>query len=374
MIIYIISAICILLYTIVFNVNKTNRRKKIFLCFSFGILFFIAAVRKYTVGTDLNIVYKPIFDVVKSTSWTELKNIKIEIGFIYFLKILSCISEDIQLVIFITSFIIYSAYAVFIYKNSEDVGLSTVLFILLNTYLMSMNIIRQELAIAIILYFFGFLKKKKYLIFSIIVFIATLFHSSALFFLILIPLGNIRVKKQYFIYSFIVIAIICIYIGPLVNSFSGILSIESNNKDYSTYLLNNRHGVGYINTSSISEFIVALLIYIIVAYYYVLLRKSCNNMNKKIDMYNENIEIFGTMLYFLFVTSTFKMNVISRLSYYFLPIVLIALPKAISKSIRRDNKRIIIYSIYGLLLIKYIFTVVILADTLYGVTPYRTFF
>lgn len=372
MLIYIISAIFIVIYTIVYDINKSKKRKIVFLTIAFGILTIIAALRKYTVGTDLEIIYKPIFDNIKSTNIVSLKDINIEIGFGYILKILSYLSSNVQIVTISTSIFIYLSYAIFIYKNSDDVGMSTILFILLSTYLMSMNIIRQQVAIALILYFFDWFKNKKYVRFIAILLLATTIHSSAIICLILIPLGNIKFKKQHVIYSFFIILFAMIFLAPLVENFSEILSLGSNNKNYASYLINERHGRGYINMSSISEFLVAFVLYIIIVYYYSLIKKE-NQVISNNEQREDNIILFSAMLYFLFVTSTFKMNVMSRLGYYFLPILLISVPKAIAKSNINNNKKIIKFGLYIGLFAKYLMVVFVLADTLYGVTPYKFF-
>ena len=80
-----------------------------------------------------------------------------------------------------------------------------------------------------------------------------------------------------------------------------------------------------------------------------------------------------TMFYSIVSIVSIKMTIISRLSYYFIPFVLLILPECLSISKNKYNKQFILVLIYGIMMAKYFYIFFNLADTLFGVMPYKFF-
>ena len=64
MYIYIVILIAICFLGIVIKPDKNKKRKKLYIFIVFGMLTIIAALRKYTIGIDLQYIYKPAFDKI----------------------------------------------------------------------------------------------------------------------------------------------------------------------------------------------------------------------------------------------------------------------------------------------------------------------
>lgn len=197
MIIYIFLLILILINIFVFKSNK-----KWFILFSFFELFIIAALRKYTVGIDLEGHYARNFTTIGEMDWgkiiklIESKTSFYDFGLIVFMKLVSTICKSRQFFIIITSGITYGLIGRYIYKHSKNVYLETFIFITTYTYFMCMNIIAQGLALAIILNGIDYLKNKKYFKFTLFVLLANCIHSSAIICLLFIPLSFLKFKKR----------------------------------------------------------------------------------------------------------------------------------------------------------------------------------
>lgn len=368
MTIYLIANIMIVIYAIFGKVNANKRRKKCFLIVSFGILTLIAMLRKYTIGIDLEVLYEPKFREIANCEWAQLFNIKLELGYVFFCKILSYISTDPQILIIVSSLITIPIYGIFIYRNSKNVAVSTTLYIFLNLFFMSLNIVRQEIAVAIVLIAYEYLIKGKNIKFILLIILATLFHSSAILCLCFMLFYKYNFTRKTLLISIVILGILSIFYKQFLLIFSDISSILGidNNKSYSTYLENETYGVGIINLNSISTIVFALMAYLMTYYYLVYLNGKGNS--KKLNLW-----MFCTMAYFIIATVSTKMVIIGRLSYYFLPFLLLIIPEAIQVSKVKNNKVLIYTMLYGFIIAKYIYIFVYLADILFGVMPYEFF-
>ncbi len=369
---YIIMLIMIIVLGIIVQPNKTSTRKKIYIIVSFGSMAILAALRKYIIGIDLELLYAPAFENIAKMGWESLSLIEMETGYVYFCKLLTLISQDVQVLIIVTSIFIYSIYGWFIYKNSKNVIISTTMFIFLSLFFMSMNIVRQEIAVAIILIAYEFLKKNKKIVAISLIILATTIHASAIIcLLIFILLYGKEFKKKYLIISVIVIMLLLVIYKPLLTGYSVIadkLNI-SNNKDYSTYLESETYGVGNVNLNTISTILFAILIYALGYYYITYLNKEEDKEQKKV----QSFYLFMTMFYSIVSIVSIKMTIISRLSYYFIPFILLILPECLSISKNKYNKQLIVVLIYGVMMAKYFYIFFNLADVLFGVMPYKFF-
>ena len=154
----------VLLLFILFNgfVNGKNRRW--FVISSFSLFFIIAALRKYTIGIDLNLHYAINFERIANLTWSEVLTYPAyDVGLNILCKIFSYISDDRQIFIIGTSAIISYSVAKYVYKYAEDVVLETFMFLTMYCYFLYMNIIAQALAFAIFLFAIPYLREKRYI-------------------------------------------------------------------------------------------------------------------------------------------------------------------------------------------------------------------
>lgn len=170
------------------NVNSNRRKRKYFCIFSAIILIFFAAMRDVSVGTDTSI-FCSSYETIIQNDWAYYTVIsdRYEFGFFALCKILGYISLSPQILVIFTSICIISAIYYLIYKNSEDPVLSIIIFIGFQYYASALNLMRQMLALAVLIIGYQkILKKRKYVLYVIFCLIASLFHKSAIIGVILV--------------------------------------------------------------------------------------------------------------------------------------------------------------------------------------------
>lgn len=100
MAIYFVLAVFIYLYGKLYRANSSNRRRKIYLIVTFGVLILVAGLRDPSVGTDLAGHYAKRYNMIGSYSWSQIPTfsatIGYEIGYCYFTRFLHFFSSDVQ--------------------------------------------------------------------------------------------------------------------------------------------------------------------------------------------------------------------------------------------------------------------------------------
>lgn len=180
--------------------------KKLIIIFALLIPCILAGVRKEIIGTDLQVYVKPMFQLVmNSKNFQEFLNgtwinnntggiwftTDVEIGFSLLLYLITKIFRNFQVLLFLFQVIIVSL----IYKGlrafkNQDLYLNMLTYYFL-CYVITFNIIRQCLAIAIIFYALKFLLKRKYRYYILLNILALFFHKSAIIGLVILLLYSI---------------------------------------------------------------------------------------------------------------------------------------------------------------------------------------
>lgn len=382
MIIYFVLAGFIPLYGFLTHANRNNFRKKQFVFVVFGIMTLISALRASTIGIDLDLHYAKNYELISSVNWGDIPIFatlkQYEVGYCYFTKLLTYISTDVQFYIIFTSVVIYGVHGYFFYKKSEDVILSSSLFMFFCLFYMYMNIVRQAIAVSILLLaylIFSESKKKvhNYVVFVLLVILAYGFHSSAILCLVYLLFDKLKFTKINMLLGIVVTALI--YVG-YSSVYKFVLSILGGNDKYSSYLDSEEYGVGYMNLQSIYYVMITLGAFLLGYYILVWKDKTSHKLFAKQEYKVKSNESF--MLYMSFIAFAcrlliFKMSIITRFTFYFIPFVLILYPYAISKFKRRSNRIILNLTVYGVCLIYFVWVTLSNADTLYGVVPYEFF-
>lgn len=180
--------------------------KVIFIAFTLCIPSILSAIR-YGIGTDY-FNYVRIFENVNSGISTRS-----EPGYVLLNFIVGSLGGNIHHLFFIVSFMTILFVYLFLntYKEEFSIGLGIFIYLILY-YNISLNIVRQSLAVVIVLYAFKFIEKRKALKFYLFIGIAMLFHVSAIvilpFYYIYNNLANKSILLKLFIYIVIFIAIV----------------------------------------------------------------------------------------------------------------------------------------------------------------------
>lgn len=208
---YTINNLALLVWSAIFCFHKPNKVKNLFfIIIAFAQLTVISVVR-YQIGYDYN-MYTVGFRYMTEDGFSNLTYKDWEIGFVLLSKILGVIlPQNLFVPTFVWYIGIFSVLTVvpagiFIYRNSDMPWLSTILYVNLFMYFMTMNFIRQAVAVSLVMLSWEFAKKHKFIPFLIVILIASLFHQTVL---LLIPIYFLIKMtpnlKELIVYSYILL-------------------------------------------------------------------------------------------------------------------------------------------------------------------------
>ncbi|TYP75666.1 EpsG family protein [Paenibacillus methanolicus] len=213
---YLFNAVTILFYGFIIGLFNNKRNKVIIAAIAFVQLLVIMVLRKDTVGADVRTYYQ-YFLLISNLKFPAFEFVNMESGYVFFNSLISFFTINKQLFIVIISAVILTGYFLFLYKNSEDITLSIFLFITLEFYSLSFSMVRQSIAIIIILFSYEFIKKRKPLKFVLCVLLATLFHKTAIIFIVFYVVTKIKISYKYI--SFVLLGSLVVFMlgGSLIN-------------------------------------------------------------------------------------------------------------------------------------------------------------
>lgn len=356
------------------NANKSDSNRKIYLFFVFSALLIVAMFRTEDVGTDLKLFYSQYFPLFKYTPWNDLQSVTAsgdwELGFCAFCKITSQISTDPQCFIIFSSIVTIVPCAIFIYKNSEDVVFSTVFYLGYNMYMMSLNVVRQAMAVGIILLGLKALKHKKYLVYVLFVLVATLFHTTAIVALLLLLCNFLTFKKK----TFYVLAALTIAIAVGFRTLFNFLITENPllNVAYDIYSSDSTHASGYITYHTLITFLIALYVFVLGQRRYNRPFRPTRKANFYTPYWEESMLMFAVYFAVLFRFAAFIINVTSRFSLYFIPFLMIAFPHFCYKIPKNQTRQTTTFMMMIVVIAYFLFIGFTRAEGMWETVPYKT--
>lgn len=351
MIIYVFLLLaCFLL----FRISKDKTKS---LIISFILITLVAALRKYTVGADTVQFYSDFSNIITDSSW-NYNNFRYEPGFYYLCKLLGLITSDPQILLIITSIIINFSVYKFIKNNSNDYCLSAILYILMLYFFSNMNIMRQALALSILLFGFNYLKEKKYLKYIIVVAIASLFHTVAFASLLLLVFLILPNKKMVYFIQCILACISFVFYKQLFK----ILSLGFGYESYATSEFGVSNYFGSV-LSALEIFAIGLLLIVF-------------SERKKEDSKNdvEKILTIAYILYIWFSFLTIRMNIFNRISGLFGIYNIVFIPYLLKKILEKNETTYFMLKFVCLCVYMMSFFIIsIYRPEWYGAIPYYFF-
>lgn len=306
------------------------------------VLSIFAGLRALTVGYDISVYGKYIFE--RAATYSSLTSYistfqKNEVLYYILNFIVSRFSDNIHVFLFVHQFII--AFIIHLIAYREKKKHNTNLALTIFCYLMfwfnsSLNIIRQSLAIIIILYSFKFIEEKKYLKYYLFLAVAFFFHKSSILMIFLPLMHHIYNKKNSFIHicitSFLLIASF-FFLDEIFFALARFLPMLEN---YDKYVV-----LGFTNLRT------RYLIFKIIMLLAILFTYFCTNNKEK----NNSLVAFAAFDVVFYSFSGF-VKFGYRISYFFLPFYIIFIPRIIA-NIQTKKYRLLYLTVIILLSIAY---------------------
>ena len=328
------------------NKDKFQDRSNKYYCLILGfLLFIIAAFRATSVGNDSGQYARHFYNLQLVDLRLVISYYQEDFGFYYLAKIITYMTSNHQWMFAVIGGFYSYSISRFIYKHSKHSMVSFVVLITMSYFAFSLTGLKQTIAIAIILFSYDYIIQKKIFGFIICVFIASLFHQSALFFLPAYFISNKQLNTKKVLVGILVVPIIFIFRPLLLNIVQTLL--------YDTYNIDLDQGAGGWTT---------LLVYFLIIAVAIIFSKQIKN---------ENFSFFLKMMY---VGALIQMFVplqpnIFRVSMYYNIVSIILIPDII-KTQKDKFSKLIAYSLFFILLgiQYYVFTYYAA-----GVQPYKFF-
>ena len=347
MAIYLINLVLIIIYGLCCNnIENQKTKKRIYILAVIQLIFILGFRLLGTVGKDW-IYYSKYYDLQLNWNLAELLDYqRYEIGFKLLTKVLSLIYNNTQFYVFIIGVISVVPVAFIIYKYSKMPFLSLIIYVTLDFYTFNFAGLRQGIAIAIIFFSYKYIVENKFLKFILCIILATLFHTSAIVFLPIYFIRQIKITKLKIV--FFAIIVILIYI------FKNQIFLIINRFFYDNYSLSN--------TSSGNWMLLCIFMLILCYLFYKAVIKNDKN--------NQKLYIITTIGCMCMLFSSIASDTM-RIANYFYIFLLILIPEVLN-CLKNNNTRNIL-TIFSVILLTGIYIYLLTID-LYNIVPYKVFF
>lgn len=328
------------------SINSSKKVKILIYLILFVQLYTILAARHLSVGSDtLNYVFW--FERSKLYNFFDFSYSRHETGYLLLNKVLSFINNP-QIFIAIIAFIQLIIIYLFIIKESRYPIISVFLFISFGFYSDLFNLFRQMLALSILLLSYNYLKKNDFTKYVIIVVIASLFHISALSFLVLWFTKKIEPRFRNLLLYFTIAILTYLFSGEIIRYSLEYFSTRSN-----------------ITVESSGGLNLLILLIVILLIGYMLKRNILKNENNSIILFNVlSAGVFAQVI-------ALQFSLFTRITSYFAFFIIIFIPEIIHAI---ENKYIRIISIMFIINLGLIYYYYSLLRNSSGVLPYQFFF
>jgi len=328
----------VLTFLILFLGIVLYKNKGLYLTCIFGIFFVLSAFRSVNVGNDTS-DYKILFDELSYQSITNF-SWRYESGYLIYNRFLHFFSDNSQILFVVSAFIICLGYMLFIKKYSEIPWLSVYLFFMLRYFDLSMNVLRQSLAMVIL--FFGFYllsENKKTIYFILTVIFASFFHKTALIFLAMILIKKIKTDKAFYTLVGIGTTIFFLTFDVLFQYFLNFFPTYS-------YYLNSSYMDGSTRIATILNILVNLAILLFIFFNGFEKTKTNQWMFKAITL--------GLAISIISI----RFSLLDRVGDFFTVYAIVLLPNTLKN--KRKNLNLSVFLYYILLLTFFIYYIVII--------------
>lgn len=331
--------IIILILYIVCKVIPIKKEKKnlLFLKISCIVLFLILAIREPI--SDMN-NYLNYFEYLNTASFSEILNLNLEFLYKILNIVIARIWNNTKFFMIVIDLIGVIASYYFIKRYSKNYLISVMLFVTIGSYYMQFFILRQAIAIAILMFSVRYIEEKNFKKFLVCVVIATLFHKSSIIFVLAYFICNVQISFKYISMWMIIYGITFVFRSVIIKIVSGYLYTE------------------YADIMVVGEGYGRLLLFSLILIFAVIVDiiMGTNKKNKKVLTKRDNgdqLSIFYNLvlLTIFFQILATKSSIICRLGNDFCNGAIILLPNVVEKLKNENTKVLILFCIIVMILI-----------------------
>ncbi|MBR6737918.1 MAG: EpsG family protein [Clostridia bacterium] len=330
---YLICLLVIVVFATIF-LSKQLNSKKAFLVVAAIVLILYAGLRTPSYSGDVE-SYVNKFNTYKLFSFNEIINLysaNTKNPSFHFLGwLFSRVFDSAQLwLAFIGAvYVICTIHVIF--KESESPLLSVIVLLALGYFAFTLSGLRQSMAMSFTMLAYFPAKNRKIFKFVLLVLIASLFHLSALIFLLVYPFANKKLGWSHFIVGCVAFVAFFFFQGQIRRIIANLLE--------DSYL--GGYADRYV-TITMSGLIIQVAIFIFNLFYY---KKVINKNGKAKILYN--LAFFG-IIFQLFASMIAEMF---RISMYFSVFNILLIPLSLSVENNKKIKNVLSILIYATLFV-----------------------
>lgn len=342
--IYIFNVLALLIiYFVLYTCFSKQKAEKLIGKIAVIQMSLIAGLRGLGVGTD-TLNYFNIFIAGSKMNLKEMFGYYIEPGYLLISKLIAFFGGNFQLFLIIISFIIYSGIYYLIKYESKNKLLSWFLFITIGYFSSTMNILRQYLALVLIIFaIVNYLENNSFMKSCAFIAIACLFHTSAISIIAILGyhkimyrsnIKNLKHFKFIFFFASVFFVVFITQITSLMSSM-GIIKYE-----YEFAVI----GAGY--SISLLDFNLIVKVACSILYFYII-----KNVNLDIK-YKEKLGFWNyinILSCFIYIASTY-VSLYSRFNMYLSIFSIIFIPNLLMH-IKERKLLIIVYFLFFIMFI-----------------------
>lgn len=338
------------------RINYSRLVRRVFILFLYFYFVLLYCCRKPNIGTD-TFVYLSVFSNISKnmTSFSDNLNSNLERGYVNLVYIISKITHNRTLFLFFIASIIYGNILYCINKfcrNNYSIFIVSLFFILSQFFFETTNLMRQMIAVSIILNAYYFLYKRKYILYFSIIFLCYYFHKSSIICLFVPFLRLFKLNKKTIKFYFCILLFLTFFGVKFLYVIIQILFPE-----YAGYFVNSSaYGIAPIG------FKLGSLLNLIIQLCFVLYYHKNIDYNNELLCFYFRIYLIGTLC----TACSVMFAPFVRLAFYFTSSFI---PISSLLSYRRKDLLVLL-----LVLLMYCFTVCFLRPQWTGFFPYSPIF
>lgn len=214
-----------------FALKNKQYRDDIIIGIAASLTFFLLVLRSETLGNDIP-AYKAIFDEIKNLDFlAAIKTNYMEPGYLILNWFIAKVTGSFRVLLIVQALLCLSADVFLVKKYSSFPAFSMLIILCIGMVDFPVDIIRQSMATAILLFSLPQIEKKRPLLFLLFVLLASSFHYTSLLFLVVFPASLIPLNRKTII-AVTVISLSLLFITPFLFHTVGEKIMALFNKSY----------------------------------------------------------------------------------------------------------------------------------------------
>lgn len=306
-------------------VPKTKNNKILYLILCAVVIILQMGLRDASIQLtgvyDVKVYFSACKQAMKYSFVDYLSIIEKDYGYYIFNWVVAHVFKNAQVLLFLVAIIICFFTFRFIYKYSTNVYLSVFLFLTLGFYGFSLTAFRQSIAIAICLWAYDYIKKKKVVPFVLITLLAASFHQTAIVFLPMYIIGQLKLNKNNVFIVAILLMITFVCGDMFVGFFNELFKMDYGKEEVVSLI------------GRVKEFLIEAIIFLLL--YFSL--KEKNLYERLLIKSRTDTMTYSLMIGIMCHALQFKVLIMQRITKYFISSVNYVLVPNVTKSFKDES-------------------------------------